>query len=177
MRGALRAHELMEKSVDLLVLNDAEQLDEVGPLFMGMVEHHREVAGHEWPVRNAEDAWSRRRQQYESWLEAGRCWLLLAVRAETEGIQRTVGYAVVRISPSGPTWDLGDVAEVESLAVAEDARSAGIGGRLMEAARELVRAEGVTHWLVSVVESNDGAMRFYERHGFRRYYRNLLGEV
>ena len=32
-------------------------------------------------------------------------------------------------------------------------------------------------WAVGVVEANAGAVRLYERAGFRPYYRNLLGRV
>ncbi len=164
--------------MEVLVLTDSGRLDEVGPLFMEMVEHHRKVAGSEWPVREAHDAWTMRRKEYHSWLEAGRCWLLLAVQGKRGGDQRAVGYAVVRLSPSGPTWDLGsDIGELESLAVAEDARGAGVGSQLMAVARELMRNQGIAFWLVGVVESNLDAVRFYEREGFRRYYRYLLGDV
>jgi len=51
-------------------------------------------------------------------------------------------------------------------------RSAGRGP-----GRERLRAEGVSHWAVGVVEANEGATRLYERAGFRPFYREMLGRV
>jgi ribosomal protein S18 acetylase RimI-like enzyme len=160
-----------------VVLADATRLDDVGPLFEAMVEHHRKVAGEQVPVREAGAAWARRRRQYAGWLSEGRCWLLLAVsRAAPK--EPPAGYAMVRLTEPGPTWDLGQaVGELESLAGADGARGAGIGTALLDAARDLLRAQGVGYWSVAVVEANADAVRLYERNGFRPYYRQLLGEV
>jgi ribosomal protein S18 acetylase RimI-like enzyme len=155
-------------------VRDAAELDRVEPLFRGMVEHHRAVAGMEWPVRESGEAWRRRRAQYAEWLAGEGFWLLLAVD-ETDA---AIAYAALKVVESGPTWDLGErIAELESLAVAEQARGSGIGAELMRESRELLRAEGISHWEVGVVESNAGAVRFYEREGFRRYYRYMLADV
>jgi ribosomal protein S18 acetylase RimI-like enzyme len=69
------------------------------------------------------------------------------------------------------------IAELESLAVAEHARGAGVGAELMRECREILRAQGISFWAVGVVESNAGAVRFYEREGFRPFYRNMLAAV
>lgn len=61
--------------------------------------------------------------------------------------------------------------------MAEEVRGEGIGSLLIEECRRLLRADGVTHWTVGVVEANEGATRLYERVGFRPYYRELLGET
>jgi ribosomal protein S18 acetylase RimI-like enzyme len=160
-----------------VIVADAARLDEVEPLFKAMVEHHRAVAGEHWPVRDGDQAWGRRRRQYSDWLSGGRAWLLLAVdqAAPTAG---AAGYAMVRLTEPGPTWDLGTpLGELESLAVAEHARGQGTGTRLMDAARDLLRARGAGYWSVGVVEANAAAVRLYERAGFRPYYRQLLGPV
>ena len=47
----------------------------------------------------------------------------------------------------------------------------------MAACREELRSRGIAYWSVAVVEANAGAVRLYEREGFRPYYRLLLGEV
>ena len=67
--------------------------------------------------------------------------------------------------------------ELESLVVADHARGSGIGTQLIETARELLHARRVQYWSVAVVEANEGAVRLYERSGFRPYYRQLLGRV
>src|ERR1019366_4332763 len=84
---------------------DADRLDEVGPLFRGMVEHHRAVTGDQWPVRDAKQAWQRRRRQYTAWLADGRSWLLLA-----EAAAWPRGPARARPGPPAPggaTWSPG----------------------------------------------------------------------
>jgi ribosomal protein S18 acetylase RimI-like enzyme len=160
-----------------VIAADAGRLDEVGPLFKGMVEHHRMVTGDQWPVRDADQAWPRRRRQYSAWLAGGRAWLLLAVEAAAAS-RPPAGYAMVRLTEPGPTWDLGAVlGELESLAVTEQARGLGVGTMLMDASRDLLRTHGASYWIVGVVEINTGAVRFYEREGFQPYYRQLLGRI
>lgn len=158
-----------------IALADAARVDELEPLWRGMVEHHRGVAGRDWPVRTGEAAWARRRPQYLQWLADGEGWLLIGT---PEHDRRPAGYAFVRLVPSGASWELGDrIGELESLAVAEHARGTGLGGQLIEAARDLLSAHGVDYWTVAVVEANAGAVRLYERHGFRPYYRQLLAPL
>lgn len=83
-------------------------------------------------------------------------WLLAAVPADEPG-GTPLGYAMLVIGPSGPTWDLGELTgEIESLAVAEDARGCGVGGALIAAARATLRERGVLHWHVGVVGANAG---------------------
>lgn len=148
-------------------------VESVWPLWASMVEHHRVVAGDDWPVRSAEAAWAIRREQYVGWLDDGSGTLLLAT---TEA--GLIGYAVLQIQSSGATWDLGpSIGELESLAVAPEARGAGVGHRLMDECRALLREHGVEYWTVGVVEVNEDAVRLYLREGFRPYYRQLLGPV
>jgi ribosomal protein S18 acetylase RimI-like enzyme len=152
-----------------------DRIDDAGPLFEEMVEHHRRVAGDAFPVRMAGNAWQRRRQEYEHWLREGRATMLLA---RLDGDPAAVGYAVVSTPASGATWDIGDtVGELESLAVAERARGRGVGSALIEAARDVCRQAGVTSWQVAVVAANIDAIRLYERYGFRRFYELMLAPL
>ncbi|GAA1624431.1 hypothetical protein GCM10009744_09870 [Kribbella alba] len=145
----------------------------VWPLWASMVEHHRAVAGEDWPVRTAEAAWAIRREQYVGWLTDGSGTLLLATT--DAGL---VGYAMLQIQPSGASWDLGpSIGELESLAVVPEARGQGVGHRLMGECRKLLRERGIDHWTVGVVEANEDAVRLYLREGFKPYYRQLLGRV
>jgi GNAT superfamily N-acetyltransferase len=52
---------------------------------------------------------------------------------------------------------------VEDLAVDPDRRSQGIGGRLLEAAKDWARERGATHLELDSAESRLAAHRFYER--------------
>ena len=162
-------------AVDVRVVDGGTgDLDDVGVLFREMVAHHRHVVADAWPVRAAEDAWTRRRREYEAWLPDGARLLL----ARTDGDPHAVGYAMVRVHEAGATWNIGDrVCELESLSVSERVRGQGVGTVLLDAARGVCREAGVSHWLVAVVEANADAIRFYERAGFRPYYRNLLAEL
>ena len=153
-------------------IGDVEQLR---PLWMSMVEHHREVSGRAWPVRDANDAWMRRRGEYIAWLGDSTGTLFVAGAGEDGTL---LGYAMLHVHPPGATWDLGEeVGELESLAVLPEARGAGVGTELIAACRDELHRRGVEYWAVAYVEANDGAQRLYEREGFRSYYRNMLARV
>jgi hypothetical protein len=99
------------------------EVDRLRPLWHSMVEHHRRLTGHEWPVRDAEAAWDIRRSEYLDWLGAGSATLFTAAEDPSAEL---VGYAMLRITPPGATWDLGpEIGEVESLAVLLRARGEG----------------------------------------------------
>jgi ribosomal protein S18 acetylase RimI-like enzyme len=160
-----------------VIVADPARLDDVAPLWKAMVEHHRVLTAGELPVRSPDEAWRRRRLEYDAWLSGGRAWLLLAVD-EASPQQAPDGYAVVRLAESGSTWDLGEaVGDLESLAVAAHARGRGIGTKLIAAARELLRERGVDYWSVTVAAGNAGAIRLYEREGFGPRHQHLLARL
>ena len=104
-------------------------VDLLMPLWISMVEHHRMVAGTQWPVRTAEAAWNARQREYRTWLTDGSGTLFVA---GVEGAAEPVGYAMLRVHEPGATWDLGaEVGEVESLAVSDGARGGGVGTALL----------------------------------------------
>src|SRR5215207_4460565 len=148
---------------------DVSEVDRVELLFKQLVAFHRGVAGEDWPVRSEEAAWSHRRAEYFSWLGGGRAQMLAAVPAEDEA-GAPLGYAVLSVKSSSASWDVGErIAELETLAVAEEARGRGVGSLLIEACRERLREEGISYWGVAVVEANEDATRLYERVGFRPF--------
>jgi ribosomal protein S18 acetylase RimI-like enzyme len=151
-----------------------EEVERVGHLFEGLVEFHGEVVDGAWPVRRPEDAWAQRREQYLQWLAEGSARMFAAVPDQGEAL----GYAVFSVRPSMPSWDVGtEVGELETLAVAAESRGQGIGSTLIERCQDELRAQGVTHWSVGVVEANEGAARLYERAGFKPFYRNLMARL
>ncbi|HVD37862.1 MAG TPA: GNAT family N-acetyltransferase [Solirubrobacterales bacterium] len=166
----------MSCSYRIAELTSAE-VERVAPLFKQLVDFHREVVEGAWPVRSVEEAWAHRGRQYEAWLGEGSARMLAAVPAGDEAAA-PVGYAVLSVKASMASWDVGEqTGELETLAVAEEARGAGIGTMLIEACRERLREQGVRYWAVAVVEDNADATRLYERVGFRPFYRQLLAEV
>jgi ribosomal-protein-alanine N-acetyltransferase len=64
-------------------------------------------------------------------------------------------------------WFFMDYMLVANLAVRPDRRSSGWGSRLLEAALQAARQEGVREVLLDVRVSNLKAIRLYERFGFR----------
>jgi ribosomal protein S18 acetylase RimI-like enzyme len=159
-----------------IVQGDSSRIDDVEPLFKGMHEHHRagrpraaEVRG----FRSGEEAWERRREYYRGLLGSGRGHLLLA---EEGG--RAVGYAMVSEVRGQATLQTGArMAELESLAVLDGRRGAGVGSALMAAVHDLIRELGIAEVMLYVMDGNEGAMRFYERYGMRPYLHVLVGEV
>lgn len=107
-----------------------EDLESVAPLWKAMVDHHRLLAGHGLPIRDSDEAWTMRRQEYRGWLDDGSGLLLVA---RFRGSDPPGGYAFLRTMASGPTFDFGfgGRGEVESLVVAPSARGAGIGTALL----------------------------------------------
>jgi GNAT superfamily N-acetyltransferase len=57
--------------------------------------------------------------------------------------------------------------EIKNMAVLEDRQGQGVGRLLVQAAVELLAAEGVTTVLVATAAADIGNLRFYQRQGFR----------
>jgi len=62
---------------------------------------------------------------------------------------------------------------IDDLCVDEAMRGQGIGAALMEAVRALARERGIEKLELNVWECNEGAVKFYERLGFRTQRRVL----
>ncbi len=77
-----------------------------------------------------------------------------------EVADEVVGYAAV--------WMVADQAELGDIAVADAWRRRGIATRLLEAAIEEMRTSRIRELFLEVRESNVGAQRLYDRHGFHR---------
>lgn len=74
------------------------------------------------------------------------------------------GYAVMTLRPT--VYCDGPLAVLDELYVRPDLRGGGIGTALLEYAISLLRARGGGEMHINVDEIDDGARRFYERHGF-----------
>lgn len=61
-----------------------------------------------------------------------------------------------------------DALVVDQLAVAPEARGRGVGTKLLEASEAKGRAMGMPKMALSVISANEGAIRLYERMGYRR---------
>lgn len=77
------------------------------------------------------------------------------------------GYALARLM-TGPddTFDTASTyAELESLSVRKNGRSAGIGTLLLDRLDEVLAEQGIVDVVVSVLTDNVDALRFYQRRG------------
>jgi ribosomal protein S18 acetylase RimI-like enzyme len=153
----------------------SEDVPLLAPLWVAMVEHHRAVVAEPWPVREAGDAWARRREEYLSGLADESGFLLVA---HASGSSDPVGYCFCELVGTGPTFEVGPLrGDVGSLAVTPSARGAGVGTALLRECRAELARRGIAYWSIGVVEGNDGARALYERVGFRPWVRTLLAPV
>lgn len=138
----------------------AEAVDRFEPLWLGMLAHHGGVET-TIPMQPPDVSWPIRRALYTSMLAEPGAFALLATR---DGVD--VGYCVVHVH-HGPddTWVTGDVAEVESLAVAADERGSGIGTQLLDRVDAELAEAGISDLQIAVVAANTDALRFYQRRG------------
>lgn len=86
---------------------------------------------------------------------------VLALLAETT---EAVGFALVTMRPT-PYHD-GPLAQLDELYVVPELRGRGVGTKILTEAITSLRAHGVHEMHINVDEVDDGARRFYERHGF-----------
>jgi ribosomal protein S18 acetylase RimI-like enzyme len=146
--------------------DDVERLE---PLWHALRDHHVTLPAMPG-TRRREDSWAYRRSQYLDWVGRDGYTLLIA---ERDG--EPVGYAMVSLGGGASTWDLGDrTAQIETLSVLESERGRGVGRALTDAAREVAIEAGARSVLVGVAHTNEDAIRFYEREGFRPFYVDLL---
>jgi GNAT superfamily N-acetyltransferase len=97
--------------------------------------------------------------------------LLAAVTAD--GV---VGHLVGEYRQASPMW-LGARAELVSTYVLPYLRGNGIGSRLVEEFTAWARDRGATRIEVTAYTANDGAVRFYQRHGFMPFSTLLAADL
>jgi ribosomal protein S18 acetylase RimI-like enzyme len=142
--------------------DDVERLE---PLWRALRDHHATLPAMP-PVRSLEASWEYRKRQYLDWLGQDGYTLLLA---ERDG--ELIGYAMVSLGGGAATWDVGErTAEIETLSVLESERGQGVGRALTQAAADVASEAGARVVLVGVAHSNEDALRFYEREGFKPFY-------
>ncbi|MFJ4998672.1 GNAT family N-acetyltransferase [Microbacterium sp. NPDC088619] len=80
------------------------------------------------------------------------------------GGEPATGVALVTLRPN--VWSDGPVALLDEMYVEPDQRGSGIGSAILQRMIEICRELGVAAIEINVDESDAGAMRFYQRHGF-----------
>jgi ribosomal protein S18 acetylase RimI-like enzyme len=139
-------------------------LDELTPLWGQLQRVHLATAVHRPLVADPAVSWERRRRWYGRVLaDGGACF---TARPTAGG--PPVGYAMVVLDRHlDDTFEsVGGMAEVVTLVVADGHRGAGLGGRLLAAAQDHVRAQGIDLVRILVMSGNSAALDFYRAAGY-----------
>ncbi|HET6713102.1 MAG TPA: GNAT family N-acetyltransferase [Actinomycetota bacterium] len=157
----------------------AERVDDLEPLARSMHAYHLTVdpAIPGIPPRDEDGWWALRRERYRRWLAAPDAFALLA-ETDDSGTG-PIGYAVVSMHGGPDDSHLtGDrFAELQSLAVLEGMRGAGVGTALLQTVYAELRALGIEELAIGVLATNHDALRLYEREGFTPWVVIALGKV
>ena len=165
---------MSEIVVELL---NPRQIERLRPLWLELLAHHAAISPPQLPPAVEPDlSWSRRRALYDRWLAEPDAFCLAAWDGDA-----LAGYSVISVHGSDAlddTWAGGDrVAEMQTLVVSQDARSRGVGARLLERAEAEVVSRGIGEMIIGAVATNDGTIRFYETHGYVRYWVGLYRKL
>jgi N-acetyltransferase len=162
--------------VSLRCSSDATELPLLEPLWNALQEHHIEVTpdlGGRTPKRTLPEAWQIRREKYERWLGDPDTFFVIA---ETGG--EPAGYAFVTVGMPYASWAAGErLAELETLSVLPAHRGSGVGTALLDAVWQHLAELGVEDMQIVTTETNAGAQRFYERHGFAHRFNVYYGKA
>ena len=146
----------------------AERVDDLEPLARSMHAYHLTVdpAIPGIPPRDEDGWWALRRERYRRWLAAPDAFALLA-ETDDSGTG-PIGYAVVSMHGGPDDSHLtGDrFAELQSLAVLEGMRGAGVGTALLQTVYAELRTLGIEELAIGVLATTHDALRLYEREGF-----------
>jgi len=85
------------------------------------------------------------------------------VVAERDGV--IVGFA--SMAASGDDDATGSTGELRAIYILEDVAGLGVGARLLERAQNALRERGFVRATLWVLDANERARAFYERHGWR----------
>jgi len=128
------------------------------------------------PPPDPEVSWQRRKRAYEGWLSHPKAFGLVVVLHH-----EIVAYAIVSVHGSDvldDTWVGGEeIAELQTLAVAGEARSRGIGSELLRRVEREVMDRGIGEMIVASVTTNDHAVSFYRQRGYTSYLTYMYSQL
>jgi ribosomal protein S18 acetylase RimI-like enzyme len=145
-----------------------EDLDRLEPLWVSVHHRHAESMPELAPYVDDATTWAARRALYAELLAKPDTVLLLATAGE-----ELVGYGLAHVMSAGETWAADTwvtgprIGEIESLAVLPEHRGRGLGTELLDHLEHELRDQGVTDLVLGVLPGNVGALRLYERRGYR----------
>lgn len=149
----------------------------VKPLWQLLVHRYRDVAAGDWPVREPDEAWQRRHQDYLVWINEATGVVFIAWDGEGDDA-KPVGYAALRFVDSGAAMDLGErVGEMESLVVLPERQGEGIAKSLIAACRRELERREIAFCCIETLANNEEAIGLCEDNGFRPYMVRLIRRI
>jgi ribosomal protein S18 acetylase RimI-like enzyme len=146
----------------------AGDVDRLEPLWVSVHHVHAESMPELAPYVDDATTWAERRKLYAELLAKPDTVLLLATAADA-----LVGYGLAHVMPAEETWVPDTwvtgprIGEIESLAVLPEHRGRGLGTELLDRLERELREQGVADVVIGVLPGNEGAVRMYERRGYR----------
>lgn len=83
--------------------------------------------------------------------------------------EKIVGYLIGEINASRSDRIPSDIAELESMFVADEMRGMGVGTKLCRAFEDWCKSKGIERMRVIVSTENKGAINFYRKNGYADY--------
>lgn len=103
--------------------------------------------------------------------------LVLVAERMTPGAPEIVGYVYAAVEPASFKELRERAGFIHDLLVSDEARSGGVGRRLIEAAVAWLREQGVPRVLLWAAAENPRARKLFEAHGFRPTMIEMTREV
>jgi ribosomal protein S18 acetylase RimI-like enzyme len=153
---------------DLIRRGGPDDLPRLEPLWVSVHHRHAESMPELAPYVDDATTWAVRSALYAELLAKPDTVLLLASAGE-----ELVGYGLAHVMRAeegwaADTWVTGPrIGEIESLAVLPEHRGRGLGSELLDGLERALRDHGVTDLVLGVLPGNTGALRLYERRGYR----------
>jgi ribosomal protein S18 acetylase RimI-like enzyme len=163
---------MMEDSLTI-TMHGKDHIPDLEPLWKALQQRHIDVGSSLGPTRSLDESWKRRRVEYEKLIEEEGTFILLARFDD-----KPVGYAFVGNRRGSCSFETPDkCADLHTLSVLPEYRGKGIGDALLNEMFRVLRSRGITQYGLGVVNTNDRAIKFYERYGMQKRYLGLWGDV
>jgi ribosomal protein S18 acetylase RimI-like enzyme len=146
----------------------AEDVPRLEPLWVAVHHQHQQAMPELAPYVSDEVTWREHYPMYEELFRRPDTFLFLASDGD-----RLIGYALGHVTPVEETW-IADtwvtgkrIGELESISVLPEYRGQGIGSRLLDEVDREFDSLSVEDVVIGLLPGNEGALRLYERHGYR----------
>jgi ribosomal protein S18 acetylase RimI-like enzyme len=146
----------------------AADLAALQPLWVSVHHQHAQSMPELAPYVGDDRTWAVRGALYAELLAKPDTVLILAMAGPN-----AIGYGLAHVLAAADTWlpdtwQTGDrIGEIESLAVLPSHRGQGLGTRLLDALETELAAIGIRDLILGVLPGNAGAIRLYQRRGYR----------